>query len=78
MPRITVLQGRFGPATPEAAVEVAEQLETGTVWINESMHLAPNAPFAGHKQSGFGAELGEEGLLDFTYPQVITIAREAA
>jgi acyl-CoA reductase-like NAD-dependent aldehyde dehydrogenase len=53
-------------------------LETGTVWINESMHLAPNAPFAGHKQSGFGAELGEEGLLEFTYPQVITIAREAA
>ncbi len=59
-------------------MEVAEQLETGTVWINESMHLAPNAPFAGHKQSGFGAELGEEGLLEFTYPQVITIAREAA
>jgi aldehyde dehydrogenase (NAD+) len=72
------LAGSIWTSNPEAAVEVAEQLETGTVWINESMHLAPNAPFAGHKQSGFGAELGEEGLLEFTYPQVITIAREAA
>jgi aldehyde dehydrogenase (NAD+) len=72
------LGGSIWTSNPEAAVEIAEQLETGTVWINESMHLAPNAPFAGHKQSGFGAELGEEGLLEFTYPQVITIAREAA
>ena len=72
------LAGSIWTSNPEAAVAVAEQLETGTVWINESMHLAPNAPFAGHKQSGFGAELGEEGLLEFTYPQVITIAREAA
>ena len=72
------LAGSIWTSNPEAAVAVAEQLETGTVWINESMHLSPNAPFAGHKQSGFGAELGEEGLLEFTYPQVITIAREAA
>ena len=32
----------------------------------------------GYLNLGHGAELGEEGLLEFTYPQVITIAREAA
>lgn len=72
------LAGSIWTSNPEAAVSIAERLETGTVWINESMHLSPSAPFGGHKQSGFGAELSEEGLAEFTYPQVITIAREAA
>ncbi len=72
------LAGSIWTSNPDEAVKIAEQLETGTVWINESMHLTYNAPFAGHKQSGFGAELGDEGMAEFTYAQVITIAREAA
>ncbi len=72
------LAGSVWTSNPDEGVKVAERMETGTVWVNESMHLAPNAPFGGHKQSGFGAELGEEGLLEFTYAQVITVAREAA
>ncbi len=72
------LAGSVWTSNTDEGVKVAEQMETGTVWINETMHLAPNAPFGGHKQSGFGAELGEEGLLEFTYAQVITVAREAA
>jgi acyl-CoA reductase-like NAD-dependent aldehyde dehydrogenase len=35
------------------------------VWINEFLHLSPFAPFGGHKQSGFGAEYGIEGLKEF-------------
>ena len=58
-------------------VEIAEQLETGTVWINEYLHISPLAPFGGHKQSGFGAEYGLDGLKEFTYPQVITVKRDA-
>ena len=57
--------------------EIAEQLETGTVWINEFLHLSPFAPFGGHKQSGFGAEYGIEGLKEFTYTQVITVKKDA-
>jgi acyl-CoA reductase-like NAD-dependent aldehyde dehydrogenase len=72
------LAGSVWTSNTDEGVKVAERMETGTVWINETMHLAPNAPFGGHKQSGFGAELGEEGLLEFTYAQVITVAREAA
>ena len=72
------LAGSVWTSNPDEGVKVAERMETGTVWVNESMHLAPNAPFGGHKQSGFGAELGEEGLMEFTYAQVITVAREAA
>jgi acyl-CoA reductase-like NAD-dependent aldehyde dehydrogenase len=72
------LAGAVWTSNPDEGVRVAEQLETGTVWVNEFLHLSPFAPFAGHKQSGFGAEYGKEGLLEFTYPQVITVKREKA
>lgn len=72
------LAGSVWTSDTDAGVAVAERMETGTVWINEAMNLSPFAAFAGHKQSGFGAEMGEEGLLEFTYPQVISVARERA
>ncbi len=72
------LAGAVWTSNTDEGVRVAEQLETGTVWINEFLHLSPFAPFGGHKQSGFGAEYGKEGLLEFTYPQVITVKREKA
>ncbi|QUL36940.1 aldehyde dehydrogenase family protein [Erythrobacter sp. JK5] len=70
------LAGAVWTANPDKGVEIAEQLETGTVWVNEYLHLSPFAPFGGHKQSGFGAEYGKEGLKEFTYPQVITVKKD--
>ena len=72
------LAGAVWTSDPDKGVAVAEQLETGTVWVNEFLHISPLAPFGGHKQSGFGAEYGIEGLKEFTYPQVITVKREPA
>ncbi|MGJ4929225.1 aldehyde dehydrogenase family protein [Bradyrhizobium sp. HKCCYLS2038] len=57
------------------ALEVAGQVEAGTVWINSHAALAPNVPFGGSKQSGFGVEFGDEGLAEFTQLQVISIPR---
>lgn len=71
------LAGAVWTKDTERGVRIAEQLETGTVWINEFLHLSPFTPFGGHKQSGFGAEYGKEGLLEFTYPQVITVKKNA-
>ncbi|HPI91878.1 MAG TPA: aldehyde dehydrogenase family protein [Deltaproteobacteria bacterium] len=48
------------------AIEVAKQIRTGTVWINDYHLLSPLAPFGGYKQSGVGRELGPQGLLEFT------------
>lgn len=70
------LAGAVWTADPDKGVEIAEQLETGTVWVNEYLHLSPFSPFGGHKQSGFGAEYGLDGLKEFTYPQVITVKRD--
>ena len=71
------LAGAVWTGDTDKGVEVAEQLETGTVWVNEYLHLSPFAPFGGHKQSGFGAEYGIEGLKEFTYPQVIKVKKNA-
>ncbi len=40
----------------------AERLEAGTIWINSPPIARPEVPFGGFKQSGFGRELGLEGL----------------
>jgi acyl-CoA reductase-like NAD-dependent aldehyde dehydrogenase len=39
-----------------------EALEAGTIGINDGVPTTSNAPFGGVKQSGWGRELGSEGL----------------
>ncbi len=45
---------------------VAKRLRCGTVWINTYGGFYNEVPFGGYKQSGFGRELGKEGLLEYT------------
>ena len=47
------------------ADRVARQLQAGTVWINTYGGFYNAASFGGYKQSGFGRELGVEGLLEY-------------
>jgi acyl-CoA reductase-like NAD-dependent aldehyde dehydrogenase len=56
------LAGAVWSKNHDRARNVAKQLETGTVWINEYHLLNPGMPFGGYKQSGLGREMGEEGL----------------
>lgn len=69
------LAGAVWSKDEDKAIEIAHQLETGTVWINQNLNLRPDTPFAGHKQSGFGVENGMEGLLEYMAPQTIMIAK---
>lgn len=69
------LAGAVWSRDVETAVEVARQLETGTVWINQNLVLRPDTPFAGHKQSGFGVENGLEGWLEYMAPQSIYVPK---
>ncbi|SCV73367.1 BQ2448_7293 [Microbotryum intermedium] len=41
---------------------VSNQLQAGTVWINQYSYTSNNAPFGGFKASGNGRELGSYGL----------------
>lgn len=63
----------WGPA--DQAEEVARQLQTGTVWVNEIHVHGVDLPFGGHKQSGMGVENGIEGLSEFTNPQTLMLKK---
>ena len=69
------LGGSIWSSDPEAAYDLATQMESGTVWINKHLDILPYVPFGGAKNSGIGRELGEDGLAEFTQLQVINIAR---
>jgi acyl-CoA reductase-like NAD-dependent aldehyde dehydrogenase len=57
----------------QQAIDVARQLRTGTVWINDHHVLNPNAPFGGFKQSGVGREMGVAGLMEYTQPKHVHV-----
>ena len=47
------------------AERVAARLRMGTVWINDYHPYVPQAEWGGYKQSGFGRELGQQGLEEY-------------
>jgi aldehyde dehydrogenase (NAD+) len=53
---------------------VAGALEAGTVTANGFPTMAPNTPFGGYKQSGFGREGGRAGIEEFVRRKSIYIA----
>lgn len=65
-------------ADEEKAYELAQRIQSGTVWVNETQHLSPLAAFGGMKQSGMGVEGGVEGLLEYTAAQTLVRRKKPA
>ncbi len=59
------LGGAVFSKDPAKARQVAERIDTGTVAINGQVVSDPRFPFGGVKDSGWGRELGEEGIREF-------------
>lgn len=53
----------------DRATRIADQLQSGSVWVNSHFDVSPKAPFGGHKQSGIGVEWGLTGLLGYCNSQ---------
>lgn len=56
------------------AAQVADRLESGTVWINTHGQTSELAPFGGVKGSGLGTQLGIWSIYAFTDPQTVWTA----
>lgn len=69
------LGGSIWAKDSDKAWALAEDMESGSVWVNKHADLQPHLPFGGSKFSGIGSELGEEGLKEFTQVQVLNMAR---
>jgi len=57
------------------AESIARRLDAGSVWINMSEKPNPAAYFSGFKNSGYGGEMGKQGLLSYCYTKSLHFAK---
>jgi len=69
------LGGSVWSKSTAKATKVANQLQAGTVWVNQSLNIGPHIPMAGFKASGIGVEQSDEGMEEYTQIQVMNIAK---
>ncbi|XVQ09410.1 aldehyde dehydrogenase [Spirillospora sp. CA-255316] len=68
------LAGSVFTADTERGLDVAARVRTGTFGVNQGYSMDPAAPFGGVKASGYGRELGREGLEAYLDTKSISIA----
>lgn len=68
------LAGSVFTADVDRGYAVAARVRSGTFGVNEGYIMDPVAPFGGVKNSGYGRELGTEGIDSYTVSQSISAA----
>ena len=57
----------------DRAFRVADRLETGQVYVNQTVTIDVETPFGGMKNSGYGREKGTDALEEFTRVKAVLI-----
>lgn len=57
----------------ERAKKLASRVETGMIWINWYTDTAPELPFGGIKNSGYGHELSIDGFKEFVQKRLVVV-----
>ncbi|OBK17515.1 aldehyde dehydrogenase [Mycobacterium asiaticum] len=68
------LAGSVWSADTDRALRIAARVRTGTLGINQGYTMDPFAPFGGVKASGYGRELGPEGIDGYLDAKSIAVA----
>ena len=68
------LAGSVWTADTDRGLSIAGRIRTGTFGINQGYTMDPFAPFGGVKASGYGRELGSEGLDGYLDTKSIAVA----
>ncbi|MDT5147008.1 MAG: hypothetical protein QOC58_1653 [Mycobacterium sp.] len=68
------LAGSVWTEDADRGLAVAAAIRTGTFGINQGYTMDPFAPFGGVKASGYGRELGHEGIDGYTDTKSIAVA----
>ena len=68
------LSGSVWSMNIQTALRVAKRIDSGQVGINVHAAMSPETPFGGNRQSGWGRELGREGLDAYLKTKAVTIA----
>jgi acyl-CoA reductase-like NAD-dependent aldehyde dehydrogenase len=68
------LAGSVFTSDTEHGLDIARQIRVGTFGVNQGYSMDPAAPFGGVKASGYGRELGREGLDAYLDIKSISIA----
>lgn len=57
----------------QRALRVAHRVDAGVTWVNDHLPIASEAPHGGVKASGFGKDMGQESLAEYTVTQHVMI-----
>lgn len=60
------------------ALRVADQIEAGQIFVNVWNTMSVQTPFGGHKNSGYGREMGIEALHHYCHLKTVTIRLDRA
>ncbi|MEX1191178.1 MAG: NAD-dependent succinate-semialdehyde dehydrogenase [Brumimicrobium sp.] len=55
------------------AIEYAERVSDGAFFVNELVKSDPRLPFGGTKHSGYGRELGKDGMMEFVNRKTVYV-----